>query len=78
MKSVLTNYRYYVLTALLIIAILGIFSTPADYLDTLTWVYCLVSSKVIGFTAAYFMNRLFTRWERRRTIPELVNGINNF
>ena len=78
MKAILTNYRYYVLAVLLIIAVLGVFAVPADELPVANWFYTLISSKVIGFTAGYIIARLVRRWERLGTIPELINAINNY
>ena len=78
MKAILTNYRYYVLFVLVAIAILGIFSVPIDDQPTINWIYCLVSSKVIGFGAVWIISKLTQRWERMGTIPELIDSINNF
>ena len=78
MKAIFTNYRYYVLGVLLIIAMLGIFSVPIDDQPTINWIYCLVSSKVIGFGAVWIISKLTQRWERMGAIPELIDSINNF
>lgn len=78
MKKILANYRYYVLTVLAVIAMLGIFSVPVDGLPFEQWLYTLVSSKVIGFGAGYITARLIKRWERLGTIPELMNAVNNY
>lgn len=51
MKKILRNYRYYVLLLLGCLALIGIMAVPAEELPTRYWVYTLISSKVIGFTA---------------------------
>ncbi len=78
MKKILTNYRYYVLVVLATVAMLGIFSVPNDNLPVANWYYTLISSKVIGFVAAYITARLIKRWENLGTIPELINAVNNY
>ena len=78
MKKIFTNYRFYVLLILFVAATLGIMAVPADDLPMTTWTYCLVSSKIIGFTAAYILCRLFKRWEDRGTIVEIIDLIENF
>lgn len=72
MKNILTNYRYYVLTILTLIAIFCIFSAPSEELPCAAWYYALISSKVIGFSAAYLDVKLIRRWEKKGTIPELT------
>lgn len=78
MKKILTNYRYYVLFVLVTVAMFGIFSVPVDDLPFVQWLYTLVSSKVIGFLAAYISVKLITRWKRLGTIPELMDAVNNY
>lgn len=78
MKTILTNYRYYVLFALAVIAILGIFAVPIDGQPLIQWLYVLVSSKAIGFGAIYIVAKLTKRWEKKGTIPELMNAVNNY
>lgn len=78
MKKILANYRYYVLTLLGIVAFVGVLSVPADELPFANWCYTLISSKVIGFTAAYIISKLIKRWEKRGTIPELINAVDNY
>ncbi|WP_294610947.1 hypothetical protein [uncultured Bacteroides sp.] len=78
MKKILTNYRYYVLAALATVAVLGIFAVPIDNLPFACWCYVLISSKVIGFAAAYLSEKLIKRWEKLGTIPELIDAVNNY
>lgn len=78
MKKILRNYRYYVLLLLGCLALIGIMAVPAEELPTRYWVCTLISSKVIGFTAMYAFDRLVSRWEKRGTIPEFIDAINNY
>ena len=78
MKRVLTNYRYYILVALSVIVIAGILAIPEENLPTGSWVYCLLSSKIIALAAGYLAYRLYWRWARKGTIPELCRFIYNF
>lgn len=78
MKKVLTNYRYYLLALLAVLTILGIFSEPAEELPMLTWLWALFTSKAVGFGAGYVYYRLYTRWEKRNSIPELVKFNDEF
>ena len=78
MKKILTNYRYYVLFALAVIAILGIFAVPIDRQPLIQWFYVLISSKAIGFGAIYIIAKLTKRWKKKGTIPELMNAVNNY
>lgn len=78
MKKILTNYRYYVLVVLAFVATIGILSAPIDSLPVANWYYTLISSKAIGFGAAYIMARLIKRWEKLGTIPELIDAVNNY
>ena len=78
MKNILRNYRYYVLLLLGCLALIGIMAVPAEELPTRYWLYTLISSKVIGFAAMYAFARLLSRWEKRGTIPELIDAINNY
>lgn len=78
MKTILTNYRYYVLFALAVIAILGIFAVPIDGQPLIQQFYVLISSKAIGFGAIHIIAKLTKRWEKKGTIPELMNAVNNY
>ena len=78
MIKILTNYRYYVLFVLMSIAILGIFSVPIEDQPLANWIYCLLSSKIIGVGAGWIAAKLYKRWEAKGSIPELSNSINNF
>lgn len=68
MKKIFSNYRYYVLFVLGLIATIGFFAVPDDELPALSWVYVLVA----GFAAA----QLFTHWKQQDKIKELTKLIN--
>lgn len=70
MKAMM-NWRYHVLFIVGAIAILGIFSTPAD--DAKSWWLALVASKSIGIVAAWLWYRMFKLWDERNEIPEMSN-----
>lgn len=77
MKTILTNYRYYLLIVLLTIAGIGILAIPVDDLPASIWLYILISSKIIGFTSVYVAAKLVKRWDRKCVIPELSRIINS-
>lgn len=76
MKKIFSNYRYYVLTVLATVAVIGILSVPAEGLPAADWCGVLISSKVIGFCAICIIAKLIKRWEREGTISELIKTIN--
>lgn len=78
MKKIICNYRYWVLMLLGTIAMVGIMAVPADELPINSWVYVLVSSKLIAVAAGYIFHRLYLRWEKRGTIAELTDFITNY
>lgn len=78
MKKIIRNYRYWVLLIMGTIAMLGIMAVPADELPFTSWLYMLVSSKLIAVAASYIFHRLYIRWESRGTIEELTNFVSNY
>lgn len=78
MKKIICNYRYLVLMVLGTIAMVGTMAVPADELPITSWVYVLVSSKLIAVAAGYIFRRLYLRWEKRGTIDELTNFVSNY
>ena len=77
MKQFFKNYRYYVLTLLMVVATIGIFSVPADALPAFSWLAVLIITKVIGFAAGWAIYRLTKEWERENKIPELTELLND-
>lgn len=78
MKKIICNYRYWALLILGVIAVLGIMAVPADELPFTSWLYMLVSSKLIAVAAGYILHRLCLRWKKRETIDELTNFVSNY
>ena len=78
MKKIICNYRYWVMLILAVIAVLGILAVPADEVPFTSWLYMLVSSKLIAVAAGYIFRRLYLRWESRGTIDELTNFVTNY
>lgn len=78
MKKIICNYRYWVMLILAVIVVLGIMAVPADEVPFTSWLYMLVSSKLIAVAAGYIFSRLYLRWERRGTIDELTNFVSNY
>lgn len=71
MKAVLTNYRYYALALLALVAAAGLMAEPREGLGTAAWLCALALSKAAGFGAAYAARHLAARWKERGSIPEL-------
>lgn len=78
MKKIICNYRYWVMLILAVIAVLGIMAVPADEAPFTSWLYMLVSSKLIAVAAGYIFYSLYLRWESRGTIDELTNFVSNY
>ena len=77
MKKIICNYRYWVLLIMGAIAMLGIVAVPVDELPFLSWVYVLVSSKLIAVATGYIFHRLYLRWKKRETTAELTHSVTN-
>lgn len=69
----LLNWRYYILTILAMLTILGIFSEPLP--DSDTWFQDMFISKIIGFGCGYLFAKLVQYWESRDAIPELSDDL---
>lgn len=78
MKKAISNYRYYVLIALGVVCFFGIFAVPDDSLPFFSWLWILVSTKIIGLCTGYLLHHLIEHWQDREAIPELTEFINNF
>lgn len=78
MKAIFTNYRYYVLAILVMAVIVLIFYDVDDTLPRYLWLYCLVTTKLLGIVLAWIVIKLTKRWERMGTVPELSNAKKNY
>lgn len=75
MRRIITNYRYYVLLALALVAFFGILSVPEE--DTTTWrfIALLLLSKTIGAAAMLGLVALLGKWTKEGNIGEINNLI---
>lgn len=73
MRRIITNYRYYVLLALALVAFFGILSVPEE--DTTTWrfIALLLLSKTIGAAAMLGLVALLGKWTKEGSIGEISN-----
>lgn len=78
MIKVIKNYRYWLLLIVATVAMCGTFAVPEETLPLSAWLWVLVSTKAVGFGAWYVGYRLIRRWEKRGTIPELIEFSKDF
>lgn len=69
MKAIL-NWRYYVIIILGILTVGGIFAVPNDDLGQGEWMFYLILTKMIGFSAGFLNYKLTLYWEDKGLIPE--------
>ena len=77
-KAIITNYRYWVLFIVMGLCVVFTMLDVNEDVTGVVFVYLIVSSKLLAVGFGYLYYRLYTRWEAKGTIPELVNSINNF
>ncbi len=70
MKAI-TNYRYWVLTLLGIIAVSGIAAFPADELSLAQYFVVLFATKAVAVVAAAITFSLGCHWYNQGRLPEL-------
>ena len=73
MKSIITNYRYWVLTLLGFIVIVGLVAVPKDGIGFWTYTALLFGSKLIALVALIAYCLLYMHWSDVGKIPELTN-----
>lgn len=78
MKKIICNYRRWALLILGVIAVLGILAVPADELPFTSWLYILVSSKLVAVAAGYIFRRLYLRSESRGAVDERTNFVSSY
>lgn len=76
--KVITNYRYWLLLVLGIVATLGVFSAPSEESDPLTWLTLLLTSKAVGLGAGYLFFHLVAHFDKNGTVPELTKFTKEF
>lgn len=73
MKKILTNWRYYVLIALMLAAMALLGADADDSLPFWEWLYIVASTKILSFAIFYVIYRLAKRWEAQDLIPEITD-----
>lgn len=76
MKPLITNYRYWVLTALAFIIIIGLVVIPQDGTDSLVYYVMLFGTKLVALIALFIYVFLYLHWEDEGKIPELSDFAN--
>lgn len=76
MKALIINYRYWVLTALAFIIIIGLVAIPQDGTDSLVYYVMLFGTKLVALIALFIYVFLYLHWEDEGKIPELTSIIN--
>lgn len=67
------NWRYWVLMAVLMLAIVGLFGIPEE--DCGAWMLTLIGTKLGGFAALMILWKLAERWLENGSVPELMSVI---
>lgn len=71
MRKILTNWRYYALLAIALVAAVGIFSLPDEEAGLPEFTTVLLATKAVGIAAAVAFIHLLSRWCREGSIEEL-------
>lgn len=72
MSRKIFNYRYWVLFALVTIAVIGFMAVPDEELEPLAYVGVLLLTKAVAFSAAYLTSLLTCKWGSEGKIDKLV------
>lgn len=70
MKS-LTNWRYYVLFAIAVVAVVGMFAIPEEDVSFGEWAKVMLISKSVGILAIVLFFILVRYWDRKSLTKEL-------
>lgn len=76
LKSILLNWRYYVMTLLLavgLLSMLAVFGRGYEDRPILVWFGIRLGFLFVAFVNFYTLRRLRIRWESRDEIPEFTN-----
>lgn len=76
MKAIITNYRYWVLTALGFIIIIGLIVIPQDGIGPLAYFAILFGTKLLALIALIIYFVLYLHWEHNGKIRELTSIVN--
>ena len=67
----LTNWRYYVLFAIAVVAVVGIFAIPNEDVSFCEWAKVMFISKSVGILAIVLFFVLVRYWDRKNLTKEL-------
>ena len=67
----LTNWRYYVLFAIAVIAVVGMFAIPEEDVSFGEWAKAMLISKSVGISSIVLFFVLVRYWDRKRLTKEL-------
>ena len=67
----LTNWRYYVLFAIAVIAVAGMFAIPEEDVSFGEWAKVMLISKSVGISAIVLFFVLVRYWDRKSLTKEL-------
>ena len=76
MKALITNYRYWVLTTLAFIIIIGLVAIPQDGTDSLVYYVMLFGTKLVARIALFIYVFLYLQCEDEGKRPQLTSNIN--
>ena len=72
----LTNWRYYVLFAIAVIAVVGMFAIPEEDVSFGEWAKVMLISKSVGISAIVMFFALVRYWDRKSLTKELSKLVN--
>lgn len=72
MERIITNWRYYAILALIVVAAVGMLCQPADWLSQAAWWATFAASKIIAILAIVILYLTLPRWAKGGRIPELT------
>ena len=67
----LTNWRYYVLFAIAVVAVIGMFAIPEEDVSFDEWAKVMIISKSVGILAIVLFFVLVRYWDRKSLTNEL-------
>ena len=72
----LTNWRYYVLFAIAVVAVVGMFAIPEEDVSFGEWAKVMLISKSVGISAIVLFFILVRYWNRKNLTKELSKLVN--
>ena len=71
MKTIITNYRYWLLSLIAAAGIIALVATPTDDSSTLAYIGTMLLTKGIAVAAFALFARLYMQWQEKGEISEL-------